>query len=75
MPARQYSHAAQAWHASLSPFVVLVDGHGLLALEALEALEAQFTVQHFVDRLSINWSKPYNEVMVWLQTRLSFAIL
>ena len=67
MPASQYSHAAQA---SFSPFVVLVDG-----LLALEALEAQFTVQRFADRLSTKWSKPYSEVMVWLQTRLSFAIL
>ena len=52
MPASQYSHAAQAWHASFSPFVVLVDG-----LRALEALEAQFTVQRFADRLSTKWSK------------------
>lgn len=44
-------------------------------LLALEALEAQFTVQCFADRLSTKWSKPYNEVMVWLQSRLSFAIL
>ena len=64
---RKYSYAAQAWHASFSPFVVLVDG--------LLAQEARFTVQRFADRLSNKWSKPYSEVMGWLQTRPSFAIL
>ena len=63
---RKYSHAAQARHASFSPFVVSVDG--------LLAREARFTVQRFADRLSTKWSKPYSEVMGWLQTRLSFAI-
>ena len=42
----KYSHAAQAWHASFSPFVVSVDG--------LLAREAWFTVQHFADWLSTN---------------------
>ena len=63
---RKYTHAAQARHASFSPFVVSVDG--------VMAWEARFTVP-FADRLSTRWSKPYSEVMGWLQTRLSFAIL
>ena len=64
---RKYTHAAQAHHASFSPLVVSVDG--------VMAWEARFTVQRFVDRFSTIWSKPYSEVMGWLQTRLSFAIL
>ena len=48
---------------------------GRWSVDGLLALEAQFTVQRFADRFSTKWSKPYNEVMVWLQTRLSFAIL
>ena len=63
----KYAHAAQARHASFSPFVVSVDG--------VMAREAQFMVQRLADRLSTRWSKPYSEVMGWLQTRLSFAIL
>jgi len=30
-------------------------------------------VQRLADRLSTRWSKPYSEVMGWLQTRLSFV--
>ena len=64
---RKYTHAAQARHASFFPFVASVEG--------VMAREGRFTVQRFADRLSTRWSKPYSEVMGWLQTRLSFAIL
>ena len=64
---RKYTREAQAHHASFSPFVESFDG--------VMAREAQFTVQQFANRLSTRWSKHYSEVMGWLQTRLSFAIL
>jgi len=64
MPAGQYSHAAQAWHASILFPLCSVGRWSVDGLLALEALEAQFTVQHFADRLSTKWSKPHYEVMV-----------
>ena len=64
---RKYVQAAQACHASFSPFVLSVDG--------LMALEACFVVQWFARALSTKWSKSYGEVMGWVKTRLSFAIL
>ena len=99
MPAGQYSHAAQAWHASFSPFVVFVDGLSVgycsvspstvlvpvlaiapcllllywsqcwlllrvsfYSVDGLLALEAQFTVQRFADRLPLNGA---NHTMKW----------
>ena len=64
---RKYVQAALARHASFSPFVLSVDG--------LMACEARFVVQRFADKLFIKWRKPYCEVIGWVQTRLSFAIL
>ena len=64
---RKYAHAAEARHASFTPFVLSVDG--------LLAQEAQFVIGRFADRLSTKWGKPYGKVMGWVRTRLSFAIL
>ena len=59
--------AAEARHASFTPFVLSIDG--------LLAREAQFVVRRFADKLSTKWGKPYGKVMGWVRTRLSFAIL
>ena len=64
---RKYTQAAQARHASFSPFVLTVDG--------LMAREARFVVQWITRTLSTKWSKSYGVVMGWVQTRMSFAIL
>ena len=60
---RQYSHAAQAPAHIPFPFVVLVDG--------VPGTRGTVYIAGFADRLSTKWSKPYSEVIVWLQTRLS----
>ena len=64
---RKYTQATEARHATFSPFVLSVDG--------VLAREARFVLKRFADKLSKKWSKPYSEVMGWLQTCLSFAIL
>jgi hypothetical protein len=64
---RKYTQATEARHASFSPFVLSVDG--------FLAREARFVVRRFADRLAIKWGKSYSEVMGWMKTRLSFAIL
>ena len=64
---RKYAHAAEARHASFTPFVLSIDG--------LLAREAQFVVRRFADKLSTKWGKPYGKVMDWVRTRLSFATL
>ena len=64
---RKYAHAAEARHASFTPFVLSIDG--------LLAREAQFVIRPFADRLSTKWGKPYGKVMGWVRARLSFAIL
>ena len=64
---RKYNQAAADRHASFTPFVLSVDG--------LLAREADLTLQRFADKLSRKWDKPYAEVMGWMRTRLSFAIL
>ena len=60
---KQLRHAMQLF----SPFVLSVDG--------LLAREARFVLKHFSNKLSNKWSKPYSEVMGWLQTCLCLAIL
>ena len=47
----------------------------MISVDGLMAREARFVLQRFADKLSLNWRKPYSEVMGWIQTRLSFAIL
>ena len=66
---RKYNQAAadRHMHASFTPFVLSVDG--------LLAREADLTLQRFADKLSRKWDKPYAEIMGWMRTRLSFAIL
>ncbi len=64
---RKYTQAVEARQASFSPFVLSVDG--------FLAHEARFTITRFANKLSIKWGKSYSEVMGWVQTRLSFAIL
>ena len=64
---RKYNQAAQACHASFSPFVLTVDG--------LMAREARFVMQQIDRTLSTKWSKSYGVVMGWVQTRMSIAFL
>ncbi len=63
----KYTQAVETRHASFSPFALSVDG--------FLAREARFTIRRFANKLSIKWGKSYSEVMGWVQTRLSFAIL
>ena len=47
----------------------------MLSVDGLLAREADLTLQRLADKLSRKWDKPYAEVMGWMRTRLSFAIL
>ena len=52
---------------SFSPFVLSVDGH--------MAREAHSVVKRVASKLASMWGRSYGEVMGWVQSRLSFAIL
>ena len=64
---KKYNEAAEARHASFSPFVVSVDGY--------MGKEAKVLLSRFADKLANSWGKSYAVVMRWVQTRMSFAIL
>ena len=61
---RKYSAAVEERRASLTPFVVSVDG--VLGHDA----------QHqMCDQIAIKWEKSHSEVMGWVCARMAFAIL
>ena len=64
---RKYTQAAQACHASFSPFVLTVN--------SLMAREACFVMQWIDRALSTKWSKSYGVVVGWVKTRMSIAFL
>ena len=64
---RKYSGAAMAHHAFFSPLVSSVDGQ--------MGQEARVFMKQVVEKLAIKWQRSYSEVMGWVQTRMSFAIL
>ena len=64
---KKYAQETEVRQASFYLFVPWVDG--------LMAWGAWFIIKCFDDRLSSKWGKSYGEVIVWVQTRLSFAIL
>ena len=47
----------------------------MLSVDGLLAGEADLALQRSADKLSRKRDKPYAEVMGWMRTRLSFAIL
>ena len=64
---RKYRLAAEACHASFSPFVISVDG-------AL-GKEAALFLSRIADRLSVAWGRSYGNVLGWLKARLGFAVI
>ena len=63
----KYRLACEARRALFTPLCVSVDG--------LMGKEATAFVKRIGDNLSLKWNKPYSEVICWLRTRLSFAII
>ena len=64
---RKYAEAAEARRASFSPFVLSVDG--------VMGREARSIMKRMADKLATKWGKSYSEVMGWMQSRMSFAVL
>ena len=64
---RKYRLAAEARHASFSPFVIYVDG-------AL-GKEAALFLGRITDQLSVTWGRSYGNVLGWLKACLGFAVI
>ena len=64
---RKYRLAAEARHASFSPFVISVDG-------ALGKETALF-LGRIADQLSVTWGRSYGNVLGCLKARLGFAVI
>lgn len=63
----KYNTACEARRATFTPFVASVDG--------ILAKEAEIFIKRLADRLAIKWNKNYPDVIGWVRTRLTFAIL
>ena len=46
-----------------------------LHLNGMFGTEADFFLHRLAERLSIKWERSYSEVIGWVRSRLSFAIL
>ena len=60
----KYLSACEARRALFTPICVSVDG-----------MEANAFLKRLGDRLSLKWMSPYSEVINWIRTRLTFAII
>ena len=63
----KYMEACLARHASFTPLCFSIDG--------MFGIEADFFLRRLAERLSIKWERSYSEVIGWVRSRLSFAIL
>uniref|UniRef100_A0A1X7UZP3 Uncharacterized protein n=1 Tax=Amphimedon queenslandica TaxID=400682 RepID=A0A1X7UZP3_AMPQE len=63
----KHQSACEERRAIFTPLCISVDG--------LMGKEATCFVKRIGDGLSSKWNKPYSEVVCWLRTRLSFAII
>ena len=64
---RKYNSAVEARCASFSPFVVSVDG--------FVGMEAGCVIKRTAEVLSLKWEKSYSQVIDYVRTSLSFAII
>ena len=63
----KYMEACSACHASFTPLCFSIDG--------MFGTEADFFLHRLAEWLSIKWERSYSEVIGWVRSRLSFAIL
>ena len=63
----KYLSACEARRALFTPICVSVDG--------MVGREANAFLKRLGDRLSLKWTRPYSEVINWIRTRLTFAII
>ena len=64
---RKYGDACEERHSMFSPFCCSVDG--------MLGGEAEVFVKLIGENLSLKWDRNYSEIMGWIRSRLSFAIL
>ena len=64
---RKYGDACEERHSMFSPFCCSVDG--------MLGGEAEVFVKLIGENLSLKWDRNYREIMGWIRSRLSFAIL
>ena len=64
---RKYLQACEARHITFTPLVISVDGH--------MAPEFDSFLRRLGEGLSLKWARSYPQVMGWIRTRLSFAVL
>ena len=62
-------------NAALEPMDTMKRHAIMRAVDGKTPQKAQFVVQRFADRLFTKWGKSYGEVLGWVRSRLSFAIL
>ena len=63
----KYHEACTERHTSFTPLVISVDG--------VMAPECEKFVRHLSERLSYKWNRKYSQIVSWIKTRLSFAIV
>ena len=64
---KKYSEACEERHSLLTPFCCSVDG--------MLGVEAEVFLKVIGERLAVKWDASYGEMMGWLRSRLSFAVL
>ncbi len=64
---KKYGEACEERHPLFTPFCCSVDG--------MLGVEAEVFLKIIGERLAVKWDSSYGEMMGWLRSRLSFAVL